>query len=224
MTRSETLPRWLAPLPRRLEEFALRYAWVIVAINLAGTAFGFWYYRFQFSGTPVVMWPWVPDSPLATLFIALSLALWKIDRPNELVNTLAFFGNIKLGLWTPFVLVVFNDAFLAGTSVPMYAFLLVSHLGMVTQAFLIHRYSDFSILAIATTLVWYTFDLMVDYFLPILGDPHHTTLPFVNPMAVSLAGNTTAFRVAAFGAVVLTIWIAFFALATRAEKARIEPP
>ncbi len=215
-----TLPEWLAPLPRRLEDFALRHAWAIVAINLVGTAFGFWYYRFQFSGTPAILWPWVPDSPLATLFIALSLALWKLDRPSELANVLAFFGNVKLGLWTPFVLVVFNDAFLAQTATPMYAFLLVSHLGMVAQAFLIHRYSDFPIPAIAATLIWYTFDLTVDYFVPVVGGPHHTALPFADPMVVELAGNTTAFRVAALGATLLTIWITFFALATRAEKAR----
>lgn len=219
--RSETLPRWLAPLPRQLENFALRYAWAIVAINLAGTAFGFWYYRLQFAGTPVVMWPWVPDSPLATLFIALSLALWKLDHQNEIIDMLAFFGNIKLGLWTPYVLLSFNDAFLAQTAFPMYLFLLFSHLGMVAQAFLIHRYSEFSILAIAAALLWYSFDLMVDYFIPILGGPHHTALPFADPMAVELMGNATAFQVAAWGAVALTIWITFFALATRAEKARI---
>ncbi|MDL5362641.1 DUF1405 domain-containing protein [Halalkalicoccus sp. NIPERK01] len=221
MTGSE-LPRWLAPLPRRLEGFGLRYAWAIVAINVAGTAFGFWYYRFQFSGTPLAIWPWVPDSPLATLFMALSLALWKLDRGSELVDMLAFFGNVKLGLWTPFVLVVFNDAFLAGTAAPMYAFLLVSHLGMVAQAFLIHRYSDFSIPAVAAALAWYSFDLMVDYFVPIVGGPHHTALPFSDPTAVPMAGNTTAFRIAALGATLLTIWITFFALSTRAEKAAAE--
>ncbi|MFC6903885.1 DUF1405 domain-containing protein [Halalkalicoccus tibetensis] len=216
------LPAWLAPLPRQLEDLALRYAWVIVAINVAGTAFGFWYYRFQFAGTPVVMWPWVPDSPLATLFIALSLALWKLDKQNELIDMLAFFGNIKLGLWTPFTLVVFNDAFLAQTATPMYAFLLASHLGMVAQAFLIHRYSDFSIPAIAAALLWYSFDLTVDYFVPIVGGPHHTNLPFADPMAVELALNTTAFQVAGWGATMLTIWITFLALATRAKKAQVE--
>lgn len=217
--RSESLPRWLAPLPRRLEGFALQHAWLIVAINLAGTAFGFWYYRFQFAGTPAAMWPWVPDSPLATLFIAVSLALWTLGRSNEVVNMLAFFGNIKLGLWTPYTLVVFSDAFLAGTAFPMYAFLLTSHLGMVLQAFVIHRYSRFPIRAIAAALAWYSFDLAVDYFVPILGDPHYTALPFADPTAVELMGNTTAFRVAGLGATLLTIWIAFFALATRAKKA-----
>ena len=77
------LPSYLAPLPRRVEDLALRYAWVIVAINLAGTLFGFWYYRFQLAQTPIVMWPFVPDSPTATLFIALSLASWKLDYDVE---------------------------------------------------------------------------------------------------------------------------------------------
>ena len=62
---------------------------------------------------------------------------------------LAFFGCIKLGLWTPHALTVFADVFLATVSAPpqvapllgrklasdaTYAFLFVSHLGMVVQA------------------------------------------------------------------------------------------
>ena len=50
----ESLPRYLAPLPRKIETAALRYAWVIVAINLAGTAFGFWYYIPQFRLEPIL--------------------------------------------------------------------------------------------------------------------------------------------------------------------------
>ena len=71
---TESLPRYLAPLPWQIETVALRYAWAIVAINLAGTAFGFWYYIPQFRLEPVLAWPVVPDSPVATLFIACSLA------------------------------------------------------------------------------------------------------------------------------------------------------
>ena len=131
---TEGLPRYLAPLPRRVETVTLRYAWVIIAINLLGTAFGFWYYIPQFRLEPALAWPVVPDSPTATLFIACSLALY------------------KLGLWTPYVLTVFHEAFLATVAAPlpvalllgpqlasdaMYAFLFVSHLGMAVQAFVI---------------------------------------------------------------------------------------
>ena len=115
---TESLPRYLAPLPQKIETGALRYAWVIVAINLAGTAFGFWYYIPQFRLEPVLAWPVVPDSPVATLFIACSLALYKPGRSNEYLNMLAFFGCIKLGLWTPYVLTVFADAFLATVTPP----------------------------------------------------------------------------------------------------------
>jgi len=41
---TESRLRHLAPLPRQIETVALRYAWMIVAIDLAGTAFGFPYY------------------------------------------------------------------------------------------------------------------------------------------------------------------------------------
>jgi len=37
------LPRYVAPLPRAVEDLGLRLAWPIVAANLLGTVFGFWY-------------------------------------------------------------------------------------------------------------------------------------------------------------------------------------
>lgn len=80
---TDSLPRYLAPLPGRIETIALLYAWVIVAINLVGTVFGFWYYIPQFRLEPVVARPVVPDSPTATLFTACSLALYKLGRSNE---------------------------------------------------------------------------------------------------------------------------------------------
>ena len=55
----------------------------------------------------------------------------------------------------------------------MYAFLFISHLGMVVQAFLIHRYSDFPSRAILVAVVWYAFNDLVDYFVPIIE--HRTT-------------------------------------------------
>ena len=53
-----------------------------------------------------------------TSFIACSLALYELGRSNEYLNVLAFFGCIKVGLWTPYVLTVFADAFLATVAPP----------------------------------------------------------------------------------------------------------
>lgn len=211
----DSLPRWLAPLPASLENLGLRLVWPVVLINLAGTAFGFWYYRGQFLRTPAEMWPFVPDSPVATLFIAVAFALWALGRSNEYVNALAFFGNVKLGLWTPFVLATFTDGFLRYTAVPLFAFLFVSHLAMVVQALVLHRISDFPVKAVGFALLWYAVDLTVDYFVHVVGGPHHTTLPYPGSAP---AYGTTVLQVAAAGAVALTLAPLFWALATRVKK------
>ncbi len=213
----DSLPRWAAPLPAALEDVAYRFVWVIVAINLAGTAFGFWYYRFQFGRVPPELWAFVPDSPLATLFIALALASWAVGKPNDTLAALAFVGNIKLGLWTPYVLVVFAPGFLATSSTPMYAFLLVSHLGMALQAFVLHRMTDFPLKAVAVAGAWYTVDLLMDYFVPVIGDVTHTSLPYAGGEPWF---TTTVLQVAAAGAVVLTVVPLCLALGTRIATLR----
>lgn len=219
----DPLPRWLAPLPRWLENVGLNLAPLVVVVNLVGTAFGFWYYRFQFSAEPVAMWPFVPDSPVATLFIALSLGLWSLGRPNEYLNALAFFGCWKLGLWTPYVLVVFADGFLASTPIPLYAFLLSSHLAMVVEGFLIHRYGTFPVRAVAVAVLWYGLNDVVDYFVPVLGTPHHTLLPGQTVADGVVRHVSPTHEFAAAGAVVLTLTATFLTLSTRVKKLELRP-
>jgi uncharacterized membrane protein YpjA len=227
----DALPRWLAPLPRAVEDLGLRAVWLVVLTNLVGTAFGFWYYGFhplplsdplitgQFAAEPAAFWLLVPDSPVATLFIALAFGAWALERSSEYLNALAFFGCWKLGLWTPYVLLVFSDGFRAINPLPMYLFLLFSHLAMVVQAFVLHRISDFPVRAVAVAVLWYGLNDVVDYFVPVIGTPHHTLLP---GQTIDVAGFLThpvgMHRLAAVGAVVLTLTATFLTLATRIKK------
>ncbi|WP_435077363.1 DUF1405 domain-containing protein [Halococcus sp. AFM35] len=213
----EALPWYVAPVPRAIEDLGLRLAWLVVAVNLAGTAFGFFYYRFQFGLEPVLAWPFVPDSPLATLFIALSIASWKRGHSREWLNALAFFGCLKLGLWTPYTLLVFHDSFLATTPTWLYLFLLFSHLAMAVQAFVIHRYAEFPVWAVAVALAWYGLNDLVDYFVPVVGTPHHTTIP-VQPIGEAIGHVVPAHQLVAAGALALTLLATFLALATRVNK------
>ena len=219
----DPLPRYLAPLPRALEDLGLRLAWPIVAANLAGTAFGFWYYRFQFDATPVVMWPVVPDSPVATLFIALSLAAWRLDAGEwaEGLHLLAFFGCLKLGLWTPFVQLFLNGP--AGIPAWLYWFLVTSHLAMVLEAFVIHRYARFPRWAIAVAVAWHGGNDVVDYFVPLVGEVHHTFLR-AEVTATGLDHSLPAHDYAAAAAVILTLLATALALATRAAKRASDAP
>jgi len=229
------LPVWLAPLPRAVENLGLNLVPLIVAINLAGTAFGFWYYRFQFAVEPVAAWPVVPDSPVATLFVALAFGAWYVGRSNDYLVALAFFGCLKLGAWTPFVLATFSEGFLATVTPPpqvvpvlgpelavyaMYSFLFVSHLAMVVEAFVLHRLSDFPVRAVLLAVVWYGGNDLVDYFVPVVGGPHHTLLPAQTFDAATglMTHPSPAHEYAAAGAVVLTLAATFLALATRVKK------
>ena len=225
------LPWYVQPVPALIEDLGLRLAWPIVANNLLGTVFGFWYYGFtplptdtptitgQFAIEPVVMWPLVPDSPVATLFIALAIAAWKLDYDVPALGALAFFGCLKLGAWTPFTLLVFAEDF-SYLHVAMYNFLFWSHLAMVVEGFVLYRLYDFPVRAVAVAVAWYLGNDIVDYFVPIVGDPHHTLIPaeFVGD---SYVHSLAAHDVAAAGAVTLTVLATFLALSTHVAKLRV---
>ncbi|WP_436929190.1 DUF1405 domain-containing protein [Halosimplex halobium] len=231
LPESEGLPVYVAPLPDWLEDLGLRLAWPIALVNLVGTLFGFWYYagrplefapplvEGQLGAAPLLAYPLVPDSPVATMFIGLSLAAWKLDVDAGPLHALAFFGCIKLGLWTPFVQLVLNGP--GGIAAWLYWFLVLSHLAMAVEAFLIHRYARFTVGSVAVALAWYGFNDVVDYFWPVLEGPHHTWLraePFVAPGVPDHA--VLAHDLAAAWAVVLTLVATFLALATRVEKVK----
>jgi uncharacterized membrane protein YpjA len=208
------LPAYLAPLPDRVEEWALRLTWLIVVVNLAGTAFGFWYYRFQLLHTPLVMWPVVPDSPLATLLMIGSLVSWRLGRDRGWVHALAFVANLKYGLWVVVVQVVINDVLVSGD--PYLWFLFVSHLGMGLQAFVIPRYAEFSVPAVGAAAAWFGFNDIVDYLVPLVGDYHHA---YFGPNFAGAADHTVpAHDIAAAAAVALTLLATFLALVIRIRQ------
>ncbi|MFB6112022.1 MAG: DUF1405 domain-containing protein [Halobacteriaceae archaeon] len=215
------LPRYVAPLPTWLENLGLNLATPIAVINLAGTAFGFWYYRFQFAMTEPLAWPLVPDSPMATLFIAASLVAWRVDYEADWLHMLAFFGCLKLGLWTPFVQLVVNGG--PGQIAPwLYWFLIVSHLGMTAEGFLIHRYASFSIPAVTVALAWYWLNDVVDYLLPVAGDLHHTILR-AERVPSGYDHGLAAHDMAAAAAISLTLLATLLALSTRIAILRNGP-
>ncbi len=211
----DTLSGYVAPLPESLENLGLNLVWPIVFINLVGTAFGFYYYGFQLAQTPPEMWLFVPDSPIATLFMALALATWKLGHPQEWLIALAFFGNIILGGWTVWVHLVFFEQF-SYLHPAMRQFLIWSHAAMILQAFILHRIGTFSPFAVAVATGWYALDTTVDYFIPVRGGLHHTFLPIAREEPVVLGAD--ALGVAAAGAVLLFVLAVYLAMLTRIEK------
>ena len=164
---------------------------LIVAVNLMGTAFGFYYYRFQFMETSPLLWIFVPDSPLATLAVAASIIFYLRNRRNSYLDFLAFFGNLKYGVWTVFVLLYMQQGFLSYQALPLYIFLLFSHALMALQAFLVLDYSKFSWKPFLAGFSWFMVNDLLDYSLGI-----HSTLPetadFSSPVAWTAVSMTLA--------------------------------
>ena len=211
---ADDLPVYLSPLPDQIETFVLQYSWVVIMINIAGSIFGFWYYRFQLLNTPLAMWPVVPDSPFATMLMVGSLLSWRLGRNRNWIHALAFIGNLKYGFWVVAVQIFINDALVSQN--PYYWFLLISHFGMGLQAFVIYRYAEFSVPAVGIATSWFGFNDLVDYFTPIIGDYHHT---YFGPRLASTGDHSIpAHDVAATAAVCLTLLAMFLAFAIRARR------
>jgi len=179
-------------IPAKIREFALNHPWLLIAVNLAGSAFGYWYYRFALIDNPLYTWPLIPVSPNATMFMAISLALFAVGRNSRwtrIIDALAFIGNLKYGLWTVIVMLSTPSAFLAESTDFMFFFLVVSHALMATQAFLIFDYTSIGIEPVFVGAGWYLLNDLTDYFGPML----HTPLP-----------KEASFSVAGLSAILLT--------------------
>ncbi|MFQ3308551.1 MAG: putative membrane protein YpjA [Candidatus Nanohaloarchaea archaeon] len=174
-------------LPEKIKEIALNNPWLLVILNILGTGFGYWYYRFQLMDSPLHFWPLIPVSPNATLFMALSLGLYALGKKNRwtrVIDVLAFIGNLKYGLWTVVVMLSTPSAYLNQSTTTMFIFLVVTHALMATQALIVLDYTDFDLDALFSGALWYTINDVVDYFGPKL----HTPLP--EGASFALAGLT----------------------------------
>ena len=91
---------------------------------------------------------------------------------------------------------------------------------MVLQAFILHRIGTFDPRAVGVATLWYAIDTTVDYFLPVRGELHHTSLPTARDEPMFLGAD--ALGVAAAGAVLLLVLSVYLAMVTRLELQRSE--
>lgn len=109
------------------------WALLIALINLVGIAYGFYYYVEQFQRTPLWLWPFVPDSPLAVLWAQLALIGYWLGWRAGVLDALAYVGNVQVGLWTVYVLLAYADQF--GTyTLNLNTILLAGHAAMAVLA------------------------------------------------------------------------------------------
>lgn len=176
-TRVRTRWRFLAPL---------------LAVNVAGMVFG-WYYYFQvgqfnpsskYYQNPA-WWPLVGDSPNAVLLMFVALLAYRLARwRNKWLDAFAFILNIYVGLWTTMLFLVYSDEMgtfewsrvAEGHANPV---LFIAHMGMPLQAFVLlpamrgDRWTWWPRVVVLAALAVYIF---VDYWGPLLHPA-----PFLHP-------------------------------------------
>jgi len=141
--------------------------WIVGLINLAGTLYGYYWYEPQLATSKWYFYPFIPDSPTASLFFTIIVFLWIFGRRSRLFEALAFVTLIKYGVWA----VVMNALMLneLGTSnaylTTMALMLMVSHGAMAFQALLFSPLMTFSIKELVLVAIWVVHNDVVDYVL-----------------------------------------------------------
>lgn len=154
---------WLARFKTRRGLAAL-----LLAVNLGGVAYGFYYYSPQFALTPYYLWLFVPDSPLAVLWMVAVLALALSGRQSRWIDALAFVSLVKVGLWTAFVLLYYEDNFriLDAPLANLNFYLFWLHLGMVAEAFVLVKGFRGLGAGWPALVAWFLANDALDYFFP----------------------------------------------------------
>lgn len=135
----------------------------LLAINIAGSIYGYYWYKSQLMATPARWWLFVTDSPLSTTLFAMAILLTLWGKHNTFMHLLAYVLVIKYGLWA--VGLITHSWIFGGYTWWGDVMLWFSHLGMAAQGWLYwqhHRHTLGQSLAVTLWLAWGDY---VDYAL-----------------------------------------------------------
>jgi len=160
---------------------------LLLVINVLGTIYGYYWYRNQLAQTPLHFLPFVPDSPTASLFFSLVLALFLLRRSNPYIEAFAAVTLFKYGIWA--VAAIFAGAWLAEPSIgamlrrkpvpPANWMLVFSHTGMALEALLFARYYSFHYRHLFVIAMWVFVNDFMDYVFLLHPWVHPALYPFI---------------------------------------------
>ena len=172
----------------------------LLALNLAGMVFGYYYYRqvgqFDLDALacgdgahrfcePWWSWPLVADSPNAVLLFFVATLAYKIaGKRSKVLDALAFTLNVYVGCWTTFLFLgypsemgTFDYASVVadGNANPV---LFIAHMGMPLQALVLVKDMEgdrWTVPAVGGVLAFLALYTFVDYW-----GPHIHPAPFLH--------------------------------------------
>lgn len=148
--------KWIYPL------LAYRpFLWLLLVVNIAGTAYGYVWYGWQLKETPPKFLIFVPDSPTASLFFVFVLIAFLLKKNWPLMESLAIVTLFKYGIWA----VVMNSlVFLIQGELDWIGLMLAfSHLAMAIQALLYAPFYRFKWWHLMVAAIWTLHNDVIDY-------------------------------------------------------------
>lgn len=145
----------------------------LLICNAAGTIYGYIWYGGQLSVTPWYFYPFVPDSPTATLFLCILIILILFNKKSGLISALAFTTLIKYGVWAV-IMNIWNFIDMGFIS-PVGLMLIASHTAMAVQAFMFLPHMEIKPWHFYVTALWLVHNDVIDYVFmqyPKYGDLH----------------------------------------------------
>lgn len=141
--------------------FHKSFMWLLLIINILGTAYGYYWYKWQLEITDPIFLIFVPDSPTASLFFSIALFGWLVNRHFKLIEALALITLVKYGLWA----VVMNIwTQFEGSPIGIVGWMLIaSHFAMAVQAVLYIPFYKFNWIHILIAAIWTLHNDVIDY-------------------------------------------------------------
>ncbi|MBM6619844.1 DUF1405 domain-containing protein [Bacillus suaedaesalsae] len=135
--------------------------WILLFVNLAGTVYGYYWYRFQLADTPPIFLIFVPDSPTASLFFVFVLLAFLKKKNWPLLEALAIVTLFKYGVWA----IVMNLMVLNVRGyLPWEGYMLIfSHGAMAIQGLLFSPYYRIKWWHLLLVALWTLHNDIIDY-------------------------------------------------------------
>lgn len=188
-----------SPVPSRIARRYLTHQSaraLLILANAVGIFVGLNFYLEQLRETSLAAWPFVMDSPIALALMSASLLTLAPLRtleeyPDslflEILNTLAFVSLVKYAAWTAMVLHLFFSLYYP--DVWSYFGILLTHLMMLFEAFLLPHVARTSRPALAVAAAWLIANDAADY---LLGYHPHLRADQLGPVPYLTVGLTVA--------------------------------
>lgn len=151
--------------------------WLLLIVNVAGTVYGYIWYKWQLVETPPIFLPFVPDSPTASLFFVFVLIAFLLGKNWPLFEALAIVTLIKYGIWAVVMnILVFN---VTGEMDMIALMLIFSHGAMAVQGMLYAPFYRIKTWHLVITGIWTLHNDVIDYVFFML--PRYPILDLYTP-------------------------------------------